>query len=196
QIKSKDTQEQAVESLSTTELVDETTTEQLSPIQVTASRLAVGSNDAVKAITVVTREDIKNKPNALLPDLLRNETGVYIQQTTPGQAIPIIRGLKGSQNLHLIDGMRLNTAFFRNAPNQYFALVDAFMIDQIEVVRGPGSVLYGGDALGGVVNVITHTPVFQGSQLQTEGQFASVYNSADEQWLNHVNVDVGNARLA
>lgn len=170
--------------------------QELSPIQVTASRLATGSNDSVRAVTVVTREDIKHKPNALLPDLLRNETGVYIQQTTPGQGIPIIRGLKGSQNIHLIDGMRLNTAFFRNAPNQYFALVDPFMTSQIEVVRGPGSVLYGGDALGGVVNVITHTPDFVGSNWQSTGQLAGIYNSADEQWLSHINIDSGNENVA
>ncbi|KAA3645120.1 MAG: TonB-dependent receptor [Proteobacteria bacterium] len=172
------------------------TEQQLAPIQVTASRLATTTNDSVRAVTVVNRADIQNKPNALLPDLLRNETGVYIQQTTPGQGIPIIRGLKGSQNLHLVDGMRVNTAFFRNAPNQYFALIDSFMIDQIDVVRGPGSVLYGGDALGGVVNVITHSPVFVGSQWQTTGQLAGIYNSADEQWLSHVNVDSGNETLA
>ncbi len=170
--------------------------QQLAPIQVTASRLATNTNDSVRAVTVVTRNDIQNKPNALLPDLLRNETGVYIQQTTPGQGIPIIRGLKGSQNLHLVDGMRVNTAFFRNSPNQYFALIDPFMIDQIDVVRGPGSVLYGGDALGGVVNVISHTPSFSGDQWQTSGQLAGIYNSADEQWLSHVNVDGGNDTLA
>src|SRR5690554_6669794 len=153
----------------------EQTSEQLAPIQVTASRLATNTNDSERAVTVVTRADIHNKPNALLPDLLRNETGVYIQQTTPGQGIPIIRGLKGSQNLHLVDGMRVNTAFFRNSPNQYFALIDPFMTEQIEVVRGPGSVLYGGDALGGVVNVITHTPDFTGSHWQTEGQLVGIY---------------------
>lgn len=173
---------------------DQSTT--LAPIQVTASRLATSTNDSERAVTVVSRADIQNKPNALLPDLLRNETGVYIQQTTPGQGIPIIRGLKGSQNLHLVDGMRVNTAFFRNSPNQYFALIDPFMIDQIDVVRGPGSVLYGGDALGGVVNVITHTPHFSDSAWQTGGQLAAIYNSADDQWLSHVNVDAGNDTVA
>ena len=132
--------------------------EALSPLQVTASKTATATNDSASAVSVVTRDEIKNKPNTLLPDLLRQESGVYIQQTTPGQAVPIIRGLKGSGNVHLVDGMRLNTAFFRNAPNQYLALVDSFMTSQIEVVRGPSSVLYGGDALGGVVNVLTHTP--------------------------------------
>jgi len=128
--------------------------ESLAPLQVTASKTATATNDSATAVSVVTRDEIKNKPNTLLPDLLRQESGVYIQQTTPGQAIPIIRGLKGSQNVHLVDGMRLNTAFFRNAPNQYLALVDPFMTAQIEVVRGPAAVLWGANAIGGVVNVL------------------------------------------
>jgi len=185
---------QSKRQLETTELDSDET--QLSPLQVTASRMAAGTNDTVRAVTVINRADIQNKPNVLLPDLLRNETGVYIQQTTPGQGIPIIRGLKGSQNLHLVDGMRVNTAFFRNSPNQYFALIDPFMMDQIDVVRGPGSVLYGGDALGGVVNVITHTPTMLGSQWQTSGQLAGIFNSADQQWLSHITVDSGNETLA
>lgn len=170
--------------------------ESLAPLQVTASKTATSTNDSATAVTVVTREDIKNKPNTLLPDLLRQESGVYIQQTTPGQAVPIIRGLKGSQNVHLVDGMRLNTAFFRNAPNQYLALVDSFMTSQIEVVRGPASVLYGGDALGGVVNVLTHTPEFYAPEWDITGQFYTSWDSADEKWISHAGADFGNNKIA
>ncbi len=170
--------------------------ETLSPLQVTASKTATATNDSASAVSVVTRDEIKNKPNTLLPDLLRQESGVYIQQTTPGQAVPIIRGLKGSGNVHLVDGMRLNTAFFRNAPNQYLALVDSFMTSQIEVVRGPSSVLYGGDALGGVVNVLTHTPEFYSSEWAINGQLYSSWDSADEKWISHVGADFGNNKIA
>jgi hemoglobin/transferrin/lactoferrin receptor protein len=170
--------------------------ESLAPLQVTASKTATATNDTATAVSVVTRDEIRNKPNTLLPDLLRQESGVYIQQTTPGQAIPIIRGLKGSQNVHLVDGMRLNTAFFRNAPNQYLALVDAFMTAQIEVVRGPSSVLYGGDALGGVVNVLTHTPEFYSSAWEMNGNLYSSWDSADEKWISHLDTDFGNNKIA
>ncbi len=175
---------------------DKREVEELSPLQVTSSKIATASNDTAAAVTVVTRDEISRKPNALLPDLLREETGVYIQQTTPGQGIPIIRGLKGSQNVHLIDGIRLNTAFFRNAPNQYMALVDPFMTEQIEVVRGPASVLYGGDALGGVVNVLTHTPLFIGKENQLSGQLFTSFDSADDKWLSHIDLDYGNEKIA
>jgi outer membrane receptor protein involved in Fe transport len=163
---------------------------------VTASKKKQSIENLSTAVSVVTKAEILEKNITLLPDLLREEAGVYIQQTTPGQGIPIIRGLKGSENVHLIDGMRLNTAFFRNSPNQYLALVDPFMTEQIEIIRGPASVLYGGDALGGVLNVITHTPSFSGKDWQNNGEMYVSYDSADEKTLSHVAFDLGNEKIA
>jgi outer membrane receptor protein involved in Fe transport len=165
-------------------------------IIVTASRKKQSIENMSTAVSVITKEDLKTKNNTLLPDLLKGEAGIYIQQTTPGQGIPIIRGLKGSENVHLIDGMRLNTAFFRNSPNQYMALVDPFMTEQIEVIRGPASVLYGGDALGGVVNVISHTPEFFGEEWENQGSLFISYDTADEKTLSHLEWDFGNEKIA
>lgn len=163
---------------------------------VTASKRQQSAQNLSTAVSVISKEDIENKNITLLPDLLRGEAGVYIQQTTPGQGIPIIRGLKGSENVHLIDGMRLNTAFFRNSPNQYLALVDPFLMDQIEVIRGPASVLYGGDALGGVINIISHTPEFYSDQIESSGKLFISYDSADEKTLSHLTMDAGNDKIA
>jgi len=165
-------------------------------IIVTASKKKQTIENLSTAVSVVTKAEILEKNITLLPDLLRDEAGVYIQQTTPGQGIPIIRGLKGSENVHLIDGMRLNTAFFRNSPNQYLALVDPFMTHQIEIIRGPASVLYGGDALGGVLNVITHTPGFTGEEWQNKGEMYLSYDSADEKTLSHLSWDMGNEKIS
>ena len=165
-------------------------------IIVTSSKKQQNVENISTAVSVVTKAEILEKNITLLPDLLREEAGVYIQQTTPGQGIPIIRGLKGSENVHLIDGMRLNTAFFRNSPNQYLALVDPFMTEQIEIIRGPASVLYGGDALGGVLNVKTHTPSFEGKDWQTIGELFFSFDSADDKTLSHFSTDFGNDKVA
>jgi outer membrane receptor protein involved in Fe transport len=174
----------------------EKTNDDVEHVLVTASRKQQSVENLSTAVSVVTKAEILEKNITLLPDLLRDEAGVYIQQTTPGQGIPIIRGLKGSENVHLIDGMRLNTAFFRNSPNQYLALVDPFMTSQIEIIRGPASVLYGGDALGGVLNVITHTPSFDGMDFQNQGELFFSYDSADEKTLSHLAFDLGNEKIA
>lgn len=90
-----------------------------------------------------------------LPEALKNETGTLVQKTGHGQGSPYIRGFTGFRNLFLIDGVRLNNSVFRDGPNQYWNTVDSFSLSRIEFVRGPFSVLYGSDAVGGTLNTIT-----------------------------------------
>ena len=90
-----------------------------------------------------------------LPEALRDVPGVMVQKTGHGQGSPFIRGFTGFRTLLLIDGIRLNNAVFRDGPNQYWNTVDPLTIDRLEVIKGPSSVLYGSDAIGGTVNAIT-----------------------------------------
>ncbi len=130
----------------------------LSPIQVTAGKQEQRTTEAIVAVSTVDADSWDMERPAVLPELLDNLPGVFVQQTTPGQGVAIVRGLKGSEVLHLVDGMRLNFGFFRNAPNQYLALVDPYALNRVEVVRGPSSSLYGSDAMGGVINMISQQP--------------------------------------
>lgn len=88
-------------------------------------------------------------------DLLRTVPGVHVQQTSAGQGAVVLRGLVGNQVLLMVDGIPMNNGTYRDGPGQYLATIDPETIARIEVVRGPASVLYGSDAQGGVVNVIT-----------------------------------------
>jgi hemoglobin/transferrin/lactoferrin receptor protein len=90
-----------------------------------------------------------------IPEALEYEPGVMVQKTGHGQGSPYIRGFTGYRNLLLIDGVRLNNSVFRDGPNQYWNTVDPYGLSRLELVRGPSSVLYGSDAIGGVVNAIT-----------------------------------------
>lgn len=92
------------------------------------------------------------------PDALLETPGIMVQKTAYGQASPFIRGFTGFRTLALIDGIRLNNATFREGPNQYWSTIDPYSIDRLEIVKGPSSVLYGSDAVGGTVNAITRTP--------------------------------------
>lgn len=132
----------------------------LEEVQVTATRRTGATLETAPGVSVVGSERLQAASPLILSDALKGVAGAFVQQTTPGQGIPIVRGLKGSEVLHLVDGSRLNNALFRNAPNQYLALIDPAVIERIEVVRGPLSSLYGSDAMGGVVNVLTRKPAF------------------------------------
>ncbi len=163
----------------------------LEEIQVTAGRGEESTFDVSTGVTVVGPKEVERRAPEVLPDLLRGEEGAFVQQTTPGQGAPILRGLVGSSVLHLVDGMRLNNAFFRNAPNQYLALVDAYNVERVEVVRGPASTLYGSDAMGGVVQVITSVPRFEGVEWQTDGRVIGQFASADLSGLGRLSLKTG-----
>ena len=171
----------------------QSSTVELSPIVVTATREEQPSFEVPSAVTVIDRNDIDSQTPRLLPDLLRGEPGVFVQQTTPGQGSPIIRGLTGSSVLMLVDGMRLNTASFRLGPNQYFALVDPYHVERIEVVRGTESTLYGSDAMGGVINIITPVPRFAADQWQLHGRALGQFSSADLGWVTRLSLEGGKA---
>jgi outer membrane cobalamin receptor len=110
--------------------------------------------------TILDSTTIARRNGRSVPELMDGLTGVFIQKTNHGGGSPFVRGLTGNQNLILIDGIRLNNAIFRYGPNQYLTLLDPVSIDRIEVIKGTGSVQYGSDAMGGVINVITKMPGF------------------------------------
>jgi len=173
-------------------LAQEATEVAIDEIQVTATRRAVAKKDVSAALTSISVEEIR--ATKIVTDALAAQPGVFLQQTTPGQGAAIIRGLKGSEVLHLVDGLRLNNAIFRNAPTQYLALVAPGTVDRIEVVRGASASLYGSDAVGGVVQLLSRIPSFD--EPGTRGDMYLAYDTADLGKIIRGSLDVGNERLA
>ena len=123
---------------------------------VTASATEQNLKDAPASISVITQEDLKRKPVQNLKDVLQDVPGVQLTNEGDNRKGVSIRGLDSSYTLILVDGKRVssrNAVFRHNDFDLNWVPVDA--IERIEVVRGPMSSLYGSDALGGVVNIIT-----------------------------------------
>jgi hemoglobin/transferrin/lactoferrin receptor protein len=136
------------------------TTANLTEVVVTATRRETKLLSLPYQTNTVTRKEIDQYGYRTTPEALAGATGVFIQQTNHGGGSPFVRGLTGNQTLLLIDGIRFNNATFRFGPNQYLNTVDAYTLSKIEVARGTGSVQYGSDALGGVVQLFTKDPLF------------------------------------
>lgn len=115
--------------------------------------------DTPYSADVVTSGDIQSRRlSRTTPEALKELPGVHVQRTGPGQGSPVIRGMTGYRTVMLIDGIRLNNSTFRSGPNQYWSTVDPFLIDRLEIVRGPSSVLYGSDSLAGTAYAYTKEP--------------------------------------
>ncbi|MBK5144858.1 catecholate siderophore receptor CirA [Budviciaceae bacterium BWR-B9] len=123
---------------------------------VTASAVEQNIKDAPASISVITGEDLQKKPVQNLKDILQEVPGIQLTNEGDNRKGVSIRGLDSGYTLILVDGKRVSSrnAVFRH--NDYdLSWVPVNAIERIEVVRGPMSSLYGSDALGGVVNIIT-----------------------------------------
>ncbi len=133
----------------------------LDEVIVTATRSEIDPAEAPGSVTVINREEIKQKGGENILDIIRGTPGISLQGIgTGGRKAISLRGMESKHTLILVDGKRIpasNDVIGPNTDYQY-DWVPTSRIERIEIVRGPMSVLYGADALGGVVNIITRKP--------------------------------------
>ena len=128
-----------------------------SPVVVTATRIAQPADEALLPVIVIDRDAIERSLAPDVADLLRLHAGIDVGRNGgPGQAASLfIRGTNSDHAVVLVDGVRINPATLGAAPLQDIA---PELVDHIEIVKGPRSTLYGTDAIGGVVNIVTRAP--------------------------------------
>ncbi|WP_297924470.1 TonB-dependent receptor [uncultured Agitococcus sp.] len=130
---------------------------------VTATRTTQSVDDSLASVQVITQEQLAQHPSQDLGEILRFTTGIDIARLGGfgGQTSTFIRGTESNHTLVLIDGIRINSATSSQANIQNLTLDD---IERVEVVKGGMSSLYGSEAIGGVINIITKTPNKTSSQ--------------------------------
>ena len=90
-----------------------------------------------------------------LPRAIAKAGGVWLQETNQGGGAPVMRGLLGNQILIMVDGVRLNDSTTRYGPNQSLNMIDPAIVERVDLIRGANSIIYGSDALGGVISIWT-----------------------------------------
>jgi outer membrane receptor for ferrienterochelin and colicins len=163
----------------------------LTPVVVSASGYEQKIPDAPASISVITQEDLSKRPYTTLLDAVRDLEGVDIGETRDktGQGTISLRGMGSDYTLILVDGKRQNNNgdIYPNSfgGNQFGHIPPMDAIERIEVIRGPASTLYGADAMGGVINIITKkvTDKWQGS-VTVGGTFQQ-----DDTWGNDRTAD-------
>lgn len=152
----------------------------LSPVVTTATRTPTTVLDAPAPVLRVDSSAIRERLPNTAADLFRELPGVDVTGVGTNQTRPVIRGQRGQRILLLQDGLRLNNSRRQQDFGELPALVDVGDLASIEIVRGPSSVLYGTDAIGGVINLITREPPGRGpSELRGTASFS--HGDADAQ---------------
>jgi len=150
-------------------------------VVVTATRYEVDSYSTPTPISVISGDDLARRNPERIVDALKQEPGLEVFGEGPFRGLPVIRGLSSNRILILVDGQRLNnsresTEFAGIQPS----LVDLSQVERIEVLRGPASVLYGSDAIGGVINIITKQASFSDQGFKLSGSVNASYGTAAE----------------
>ena len=158
----------------------------LDGIVVTANRYEKEAFKTSQPVTSSGAAEIEAKGYSIVTDIVRDYPGLDVNDAGPFRARPVIRGLFGTRILVLVDGERLNDQRdISSFAGVSMSLVDVNEIERVEVVNGPSSVLYGSDAMGGVINIITKKNGFNGV-LKPWGRYHGTYMSAGEQHSQRV----------
>ena len=153
---------------------------QESTMVVTATRTERLQNEVPVTVSVIGSKELSRSTDTTLGELIRDIPGVeLVDDSMAGMQRIVIRGESSHRTLTLIDGQKISDQkSMSGAP----MLVDVNNIERIEVIKGPGSVLYGSEAIGGVINIITK----KGGDKPLSVTLSSAYTSATEGWNNHL----------
>lgn len=166
-------------------------------VVVTAARYEQDAHATPLPISSLSQEDLERLRPERLVDALKTMAGVEFTGEGPFRGLPVIRGLSSNRILILVDGERLNNA----RESTQFAgiqpgLVDLAEVERVEVLRGPASVLYGSDAIGGVINIITKKKPFSPDTFAVDGVASYEYGTSAEASRGRAEVNGAGGRLA
>jgi len=164
----------------------------LDEVVISATRWRQVTSDVpAKIISIPPQEVALQKPQTAA-DLLGISGKVFIQKSQQGGGSPMIRGFATNRLIYTVDGVRMNTAIFRGGNLQNVINIDPFATENTEVLFGPGSVIYGSDAIGGVMGFQTLSPQLSlsGDPL-INGRTVVRYASANQEKTGHFDVNVG-----
>ncbi|MFC4095576.1 TonB-dependent receptor [Euzebyella saccharophila] len=166
--------------------------EQLEEVVMSVSKWEQQKKDVPNKIEVVTAKNIEFVNPQTSADLLANTGKVFVQKSQLGGGSPMIRGFATNRLLLSVDGVRMNNAIFRGGNLQNVISIDPFSVKSTEIIFGPGSVIYGSDAIGGVMNFYTKRPILsQTDSLEVSGESFYRFSSANMENTLHAEVNLG-----
>ena len=140
----------------------------------------------------VSMRDVRLRNPQTTADLLGQIGSVFIQKSQLGGGSPMIRGFATNRVLMVADGVRMNNAIYRSGNIQNIISIDPFSLEDAEVIFGPGSLIYGSDAIGGVMDFHTLTPRFSTDEkMLPKGQWIARYSTANKENTVHADINTG-----
>ena len=171
--------------------------ELLDEVVISASKFSQRFREVPKKVTQINRSTIEFTNPMTSADLLERGGYVYIQKSQLGGGSPMIRGLSTNRLVLSVDGVRLNNAIFRSGNIHNVISISPMNIENTEVIMGSASVLYGSDAIGGVMNFYTKkAKLSNDSNPNIQININSRYSSASNEKMYHIDFNYGLEKIA
>ena len=164
----------------------------LGEVVVAASRFEEKIEQVPQQVQVLNNQELQFMNQPTTADVLQQTGTVLVQKSQLGGGSPIIRGFEANKVLLVVDGVRLNNAIYRGGHLQNSLTLDNSILDRVEVVFGPGSVVYGSDALGGVMHFYTRNPILgTPNKINLQANAFLRYGTAAQEKTGHVDFNIG-----
>lgn len=169
----------------------------LGEIVVSANKFNEKLSEVGQSIRVVNAKEISFLNQQTTPDLLQSSGNVFVQKSQMGGGSPVIRGFETNKVLMVVDGVRMNNAIYRGGHLQNSLTLDNNILERLEIILGPGSVIYGSDALGGVMHFYSKNPkLSENDTLEIRTHLLARYASANNEKTTHLDFNFGFKKFA
>jgi len=147
-------------------------------------------------VSVIREKNLANNPSQTAADILMETGNIAIQKTQAGGGSPILRGFEANKILLVVDGVRMNNAIYRSGHLQNAITIDHAILERTEIIFGPSSLIYGSDALGGVIHYYTKDPgLTESEKTHFSGGAYTQYSTANAGKVGHIDFNAGRKKF-
>ena len=148
-------------------------------------------------VETLNKEYIRLQNDQSTADLLQNSGNVFVQKSQGGGGSPIIRGFEANKVLIVVDGVRMNNAIFRGGHLQNVIRLDNSQLERADIIFGPGSLIYGSDAMGGVMHFQTLKPILSlDKKVAVNGNGLMRFSTVNQEKTGHLDFNIGTKKFA
>ena len=171
------------------------TSQQLKEVFLSTSKSKETRKRIAEQIDVFSIKDIQRVSPQTSADMLAEMPGIKVQKSQFGGGSPVLRGMEANRVLLVVDGVRMNNAIYRKGHLQNSITVSPNMLDRTEVIFGPSSVIYGSDALGGVIHYYTRKPKVS-EETDFDASILTRYSTVNNEVTAQLGIELSFERLA
>ena len=169
----------------------------LDEVVISSSNFMEKKKNIAQKIEIISSKTIAQINAQNTGDLLQNTGKVFVQKSQQGGSSPVLRGFEASRILLVIDGVRMNNAIYRSGHLQNVITTDQNSLARVEIMYGPSSTAYGSDALGGIIQLITKSPILSADKkFLTTGTAFARYSTVNNEKTLHADISLGAKKIA